>query len=127
MFAEFPAMTENKELYIDDLSVPPDSFLYSDDYEHFKYFQKQKDIFKAAVKDTSVIIKDAEIQRFISSNSEYFYTYQLVGDYYFTKGKQEDAKQYYKLALTKEVTTLPERRHIEERLKEISDKELKLY
>ncbi|RLD51201.1 MAG: peptidase C45 [Bacteroidetes bacterium] len=124
VFAEFPAMTENKELYIDDLSVPPDSFLYSDDYEHFKYFQKQKDIFKAAVKDTSVIIKDAEIQRFISSNPEYFYTYQLVGDYYFTKGKQEDAKQYYKLALTKEVTTLSERIDIVERLKEISDKEL---
>ncbi len=122
VFSVFPAMTENKELYIADLTVPQDSFLYSQDYENFKYFQKQKDVFKAAVKDTSVVIKDAEIQRFIISNPEYFYTYQLVGDYYFAKENPEDAKHYYELALTKELTTLPEKENIEERLKEISDK-----
>jgi len=119
VFSIFPAMTENKELYIDSLSISPDNFLYSKAYENFKYFKKQKEIFINAAKDTSVFISDAEIQSFIKSNPEYFYTWQLTGDYYFARKDFENAKHYYEIALTKEITTLPERSAIEERLEEI--------
>lgn len=119
VFAVFPAMTENRELYIESLSIPPDSFLYSKAYKNFKYFKKQKEIFKHAVKDTSVFISDADIQKFISSNPEYFYVWQLAGKYYYARKDYENAMYYYKTALTKEITTLTERSEIEEHLKEI--------
>ncbi len=119
VFANFPAATENKELYIDSLTIPADSFLYSEEYRDFKYFKKQKEIFKNAAKDASLVISDADVQRFIKSNPEYFYTWQLAGDYYFARKDFEKAKHYYKIALTKEITTVPEKRNIEERLKQI--------
>lgn len=119
VFAEFPAMTKNRELYIDSLTISPDSFLYSADYQRFIEFKNLKDKIKKTSKDKNKTIDDAEIKTFISSNPEYFYTYQILGDYYFSKDKKEEAKHYYKIALTKEITTLPEKRNIEERLKEI--------
>ncbi|NOZ35249.1 MAG: peptidase C45 [Chlorobi bacterium] len=122
VFADFPAMTKNRELYIDSLTIPPDSFLYSTDYQNFKYFKKAKDLFKSAIKDTGIIINEKEIKKFTNSNPEYFYTYQLIGDYYFTKKKYKTAMPYYQIALTKEVTTLPEKESIEKRLKEIEEK-----
>ncbi len=119
VFADFPAMTENKELYIDSLTIPPDSFLYSEDYKLFKYFNKEKDIIKDAIRNEDFSVGDEEISRFIASNPEYFYTWQIAGDYYFARKDFDKAKDYYKTALTKEVTTLPEREGIEERLREI--------
>ena len=119
VFSVFPAMTENHELYIDSLTIPPDSFLFSKDYKNFTYFKKQKDLFKQAKKNRSIVINNSDIQEFINSNPEYFYTYRLVGDYYFAKENNEDAKHYYEIALTKEITTLPEQKAIEKRLKDI--------
>ncbi len=120
VFANFPGMETNKELYIDSLTIPTDSFLYSKDYQNFKYFKKEKDFIKTAIKDTNIIINNTEITNFADSNPEYFYTWQLIGDYYFAREKFNSAKQYYQIALTKEVTTLNEKESIENRLKEIN-------
>ncbi len=121
VFAVFPAMTENRELYIDSLTIPPDTFLYSEDYQMFIKFKKLKDKIKSASKNEKETVSEKDIDEFLKTNPEYFYTYQVAGDYYFEKGKFDKAEGFYKIALTKEVTTLPEKRNIENRLKEINE------
>ena len=125
VFSVFPGMIENNEIYEEELCIPVDSFLYSNEYQNFENFKKQKDLIKEAINNENYQIKDVkEISELIESNPEYFYVYQLAGDYYFEKENlKEVAKHYYELALTKEITTVPERRKIEEQLKEISETE----
>ncbi len=121
VFADFPAMTENRELYIDSLTIPPDSFLYSEDYKNFMFFKKEKDNIKNAVKNQNFSISEDEMKKFASSNPEYFYTWQIAGDYYFAKKAYSKAKDLYKIALTKEITTLPEKEQIEKNMKQIDE------
>jgi len=124
VFAKFPGMSENEEIYEKDLTIPVDSFLFSNEYKNFKHFREQKGLIKEAINDKNYQIKDVnEISELIESNPEYFYVYQLAGDYYFEKGDLSNAKHYYELALLKEITTLHEKLIIEEKLKEISIKE----
>lgn len=123
VFDSFPAMTENKEIYIDSLTIPADSFLFTDDYQNFKKFKKTENKIKTAIKNEKFILSDNEIKKFIKTNPEYFYTYQLAGDYCFAKKDFAKAESYYKTALTKEVTTLPEKETIEKKLKEIQKNE----
>jgi len=121
VFANFPSMKINKEIYEEHLTISADSFLFSADYQSFKFFKKEKEILKEATKDTSIRISADEIKKFINSNPQYFHTYQIVANYYFAKEKFEDAKHYYKIALIKEVTTIPEKDNIEERIKVIEE------
>ena len=124
VFSVFPGMKENREIYEEELSIPADSFMFSVEYHNFERYRELKEIIKKATNDETYQINDVrEISELIDANSEYFYVYQLAGDYYFEKGDFKNAKHYYKLALTKEITTVPERREIEECLKEISIKD----
>ncbi len=122
VFANFPAMTESVEIYEESLSILADSFLYSKEYEDFEYFKKNKEIIKLAIKNNEAHISDKDITLFVNSNPEYFHTFEIVGNYYFAFGNFEEAKRYYKIALTKEVTTIPEKIKIEEKLKVIEHK-----
>ena len=57
---------------------------------------------------------------FISSNPEYYQTYLLTGNYYFTFGQMEKARDYYQLSLSREFENMPSRNIVEERLKELN-------
>lgn len=120
VFSVFPGMKENREIYEEKLSIPVDSFMFSAEYQDFERYRELKEIIKKATNDESYQIKDVkEISELIKLNPEYFYVYQLAGNYYFEKDDFKNAKHYYQLALTKEITTIPERRKIEERLMKI--------
>ncbi len=126
VFANFPAIEDDIEIYEKEFIIPPDTFLYAIEYENFKYFKKNKETIKKATKEKNNTVSDEEIKAFINSNSEYFYAYQLVGDYYFSKERYKDAKHYYEIALKKEISTVPERNVIEESLSEINKKKRRL-
>ena len=51
---------------------------------------------------------------FIQSNSESYYMYQILGNYYASRKNNEKAIDYYNLALTKEIATLKEEKQIKE-------------
>ncbi len=121
VFANFPATDKNSELYIADLTIPADSFLYTQAYKDYRFFRKEKERMAAAIKDEHIEISEEEINKFTESNAAYFYTWQLAGDYYFAKKQFQKAKKYYDIALTKEITTLPEKRNIEDMLKKIEE------
>ena len=88
--------------------------------KHKKLGLEMDAILKGKSKDR---LTATELNFFLKSNPDYFYTYKLLGDY-FDKIliDKAAAKSYYTLALTKEISSQPERLSIEKRLKELYDK-----
>lgn len=126
VFANFPGMIENREISEEAFTILKDPFVETDEYANFEFFRKNKEELKQIIKDESSLNKeDIKIEEFIQSNPNYFYVYQLAGDYYFMREKYTIAKGYYNKALAKEITTLNERESIIEQLIQISEIEAK--
>jgi len=92
----------NTEIYSDDLTIPADSFLLSDDYAAFSKFLLMSDELKGysrEEKDLPALFEES----YIESNPAYYLTYSRLGDYYFYKKDYKKAHYYYQIALTREV------------------------
>ena len=64
---------------------------------------------------SSELLKELE-----SANPEYWEVYELVGKYYYEKGYDAAALIEFKKALTKEITTVPDRVRIEKYIKKVN-------
>jgi len=92
----------NTEIYSDDLTIPADSFLLSDDYAAFSKFLLMSDELKGYSRDETDLPALFE-ESYIESNPAYYLTYSRLGDYYFYKKDYKKAHYYYQIALTREV------------------------
>ncbi len=105
------------------LTINTDSFLKSKEYKSFKVYKLAKEYISQYTKYPSLgEIPEKTIYIFISSNPEYYYTYQIAGNYYKSRNDNNNAIKYYKSALTKEVTSANDRKTIEESIKECEEK-----
>jgi hypothetical protein len=60
------------------------------------------------------------IHDFIKCNPEYFETYELIGQYDADQNKKVEALNFFKLALTKEITTVQDKEEILAAIKKLS-------
>lgn len=110
VFAEAPGLKEKKELYVKELNIPADPFVNSTDFKKFDAYKKMRTLFRFIQKhELKYPIEDALIQKFINCNPEYFETDVYLGNYYKLQGDNYNAWQYYRKALTKEITTQQDR------------------
>ena len=86
-------------------SIPADSIFLKNEYIDFIKFKEIAELLKNG--------REVDIDSFVKLNSNYFYTYELVGDYYLKKNKLEESKAYYKKALSCFVPNLHEIERIE--------------
>jgi hypothetical protein len=108
-----------KNLNETNLTIYTDPFLNSKEYKNFKIYKIAKEyISQYARYKVLGEISEKTINTLISSNPEYYYTYQLLGDYYKSRNDNTNAIKYYNLALTKEVTSLNDKKSIEESIAE---------
>ena len=120
VFSEQRDFNSNNELIIDSLTIPVDSFLFTENYKRFIEFKKEKNEILTLLKnDKPLEITTQRIENFVKLNPNYFYTWQLVGDYYTAIGNFELAKTAYKTALEKETSSLNEQLAIEKKLKNL--------
>ncbi len=120
VFKKFPGMNINQEIYEEEYTIPADSFLYSEDYKTFVRFKELTKKIELTIKNESILKEeDTDINEFIRCNPEYYYGYMLAGDYYLSTKNYIKALQYFKLALKKEIPTIPERIEIEKKLNDI--------
>lgn len=101
--------------YIDSLNIPSDSaFLNSDflEWEKFVFYRKQ-------IEDSKAI----DIEQFILSNPEYFFTYELAGDYCVNKGDYQKAFDYYQIALKKMIPNQHEENRILQKISHILEEQ----
>lgn len=106
VFENYKGLKKNIEINEPDLSIQADSFLFSKEYKNYEFYRRLKASAseKISCKDCEDISEE-EIAKFISLNPEYFYVYELVGDYFFERKQYDNAVKYYEWALTKEITT----------------------
>jgi isopenicillin-N N-acyltransferase-like protein len=114
IFTQAPGLKEKKELYEKELTIPADSFLYSIEYRKFIAYKKMREAFQFAHKHKLLYeINSKTITNFIKYNPDFWETYFILGNYYKDQHNKQEALTYFKLALTKEITTLQDKEAIE--------------
>lgn len=104
---------------VEELIIPEDEFLHSAEFQNYLLFKKKMKRF-----ETDEIISEEEIHSFIQLNPEFWKTYFLVGEYYFGRKNYKKALENYKIALEKEITTVPDREFMEKRIRK-SERKMK--
>lgn len=107
--------------YIRKLNIAKDDFLDSVQYQDYELFRKEdRRVTKAILGEIN--LSPAAIQHYQDLNPEYWKVYSNIGRYYFEKGYYKAAQIEFNKALTKEITTLPDRETIERYLHKIDRK-----
>ena len=103
--------------YSDSLSIDNDPFGSSPEYTKYVNFLNAKErIQKYLITGNGVVLSDAELQQFITSNPNSFLTYYYLGDYSLALENYQDAVKYFQIGLTKEIAKKSEKSHMEEGL-----------
>lgn len=102
-------------VYEKDLTIAPDSFLFSDSFKDFKTFRKMRIEIKKATKD-KIMLDESVMENFLKLNPEYYETYWIAGDYYRIHQQMDKARGFYTEGLKKEIATMHERKKMEEGL-----------
>lgn len=103
------------QISIDSLKVEKDVFLDTDQYMNYEKFRRQTKEIESILK-TRKKVDDKFLIEYISTNSDFWKVYDYVGDYYFIHKDFQQAINYYKLALNKEITTRPDQHKIQKKL-----------
>lgn len=98
-------------------NIPADPFLYTQAYKDYEaYRQLEQRLSQQLREKTTIQISD--YLPLTSLNPDYWKGYYLLGEAYWANGQYEEAKEQYKIALTKEIPYAVEKEHIEKRLKD---------
>lgn len=116
IFNDFVALRKKIEIYETNLTIPADSFLYSQDYQNFIKFKEISQLIQSSIENNEKIVFPDK--NYISTNPEFFMTYSLLGDYYKKSKQYDKAIEYYNIALKKEIPTLQEKEKIIEKREE---------
>jgi len=108
-------------LYIPYLSIEKDIFLNSKEYTNYIDYKIMKSFIKESINNNEKIVDEEEfINSFVSSNKMFFYTYEIVGNYYKHFGDLELSRKYFNHALTLEISNKWEEKRIVDAIKEIN-------
>jgi isopenicillin-N N-acyltransferase-like protein len=120
VFKKAPGLSEKTELYEKQLSLPADPFLYSKAYKRFRAYKQMREAFHFAHTHKLQISLDEQlIADFIGCNPEYFETYVILATYFKDQQQQQRALTYFKMALTKEITTVQDKEAIEKNISKL--------
>ncbi|WP_276967802.1 C45 family peptidase [Chryseobacterium sp.] len=100
-----------------DLNIARDPFADSEEFQNYERSKiLGKEINKAA-ENKDILLTDDFIPYYESMNPDFWLVYYQSGKYYFSKKEYSNAKMEFEKALTKEITTIPDRKNVEKSLK----------
>lgn len=121
IFAEMDSMKITVSSVDADLTIEPDGGLISGTYTRVKDYRRLKGEIGHAIKKKETV--DSQLlETFLRTNADYFYTYELLGDYYFSQDKPAEALNYWQAALTKEIPRSGDKENIEKKISKIGAK-----
>ncbi|QQQ27397.1 C45 family autoproteolytic acyltransferase/hydolase [Chryseobacterium indoltheticum] len=100
-----------------NLNIAKDPFLDSQEFENYEEFKFAHSEIQNAIDSDSMILTDDFIPHYQSLNPDFWLVYYQSGKYYFKQKEYSRAKTEFEKALTKEITTIPDRENIEKSLK----------
>lgn len=106
---------------LESLNIAKDPFLKTTAYENYKKFRIEDHKIDALL-EKKESISAAFIQNYQSLNPDYWVVYYKPGLYFYQIKDFQQAKLNFEKALTKEITTAPEKEKIEKYLKKIKRK-----
>ena len=107
----------SREIRIDSLTIPADTLAQSQafyDFLDYRDFSRKL----PAIIDIKQTISEDEINSFLTKNPEYYYGYELIGDYYAAQKEIPQATQYWEIALNKEIPKLQDKERVEQKIKD---------
>lgn len=120
VFAEVKNLKSSKLIYETDLTIPADTFLYSDKFKDFNRFKEIRNQIHASIKsDQRIVDEDYLMNEIIEKNPEYFETYVYIGDYFNHFNVADKAILAYKKALKKEIPNIYQKESIQAKIDEI--------
>jgi len=105
----------------ENLNIAKDPFIETSafqNYQKFKIEDRKIDVFL----ENKTEISAEFIQNYQALNPDYWVVYYKVGLYFYRKKEYTLAQNHFEKALTKEITTAPEKKAIEEYLEKIKRK-----
>ena len=105
----------NYKMSVDSLRIEKDKFILTKEYANYEQYRIQN-LKLTKLLEEKKEIKENVLASYIQNNPDFWKVYALVGDYYFQQKDYQQAVIYYKLALTKEITTTPDRNKTEKKL-----------
>lgn len=99
----------------DEMSIPADNFLGTEAFRNILKFKAMQQTLATASKSRREVPADS-LSLFVSWNPSYYGTYVSVASYLESLGKNAEADEYYRRALTCPMK-LSERQHLETRLR----------
>lgn len=104
-----------RETYSKEYTITEDSILHTPLYKDIITFKRLTPYIKKRTKKEESISIDS-LQIYERSNPEYYYTLDVLGDYYNSQQQSSKANNYWKAALTKALPKLSEKERIEKKL-----------
>ncbi|MDC9723549.1 MAG: C45 family autoproteolytic acyltransferase/hydrolase [Urechidicola sp.] len=104
-----------------DYLIEKDSFVNSDEFHNYEKYRKEK-VRLVEKTEEGVVYNSKDIATFKSYNPHNWEVYFLVGEYYYEQKQYTAALVEFEKALTKEITTVPDRKRVEQYIKKIKRK-----
>lgn len=99
------------------LNIARDPFADSEEYHHYEMSKKLGAEVNNAIDHKDIVLTDDFIPYYQSMNPDFWLVYYQAGRYYFGINEFEKAKTEFEKALTKEITTVPDKQNVEKYLK----------
>lgn len=106
----------------ENLNLPKDPFVDAQAYKNYESFRIEDRKMDAFLENKREIPPDF-IKNYQSLNPNYWLVYYKSGRYFYQKKQYQQAQFNFEMALTKEITTLPEKQKIEKYLKQLKRKQ----
>ncbi len=114
----FSSQHISDNIVVDSLEIPADTFLLTEQYKNFLYY---KSFVNKTRSNNFENISEKEVEVFIRSNPEFYYTYEKAGDFYLFNQNPEKSLEFYNFALQKEVSSKTERDRIIRKISELKE------
>jgi len=113
---------KNGVLAVSALNIPKDPFVNSSDFKNYETYKKLSSTIEEAIDHKKESLTNDFIRQYQSLNPDLWLVYEQAGRYYFNRKEYQKAKAEFEKALTKEITTLPDQKKVENYLRKTENK-----
>lgn len=96
-----------------DLTIAEDPFAGSQEFKNYEEYRKLSSQIESAADDKEKRIGEEAMAHYQSLNPDFWLVYYQAGRYYFNHKDYSRAKTEFEKALTKEITTVPDKENVE--------------
>nr|WP_076396332.1 C45 family autoproteolytic acyltransferase/hydolase [Chryseobacterium gambrini] len=98
-----------------ELNIAKDTFLDSPEFKNYERYKMMSEEVEKGI-EGDVLLTDDFLSRYQSLNPDFWLVYYHAGKYYYSQKEYAKAKTEFEKALTKEITTVPDRKNVEKYL-----------